>query len=574
MKTWKTLLPALVVAMAACLLPTAASAQNPANCNANLFDQAIARDKIAARPGETVTYTVAFVNRTTLGSPPTQQIGCNVLDVTANFNCPGPTGAPNGPGTNLVTNVDFPADGNVITFPSIQCVMPDIDPGVAFAGVFGTGLLDDGGPSPFLINKTISVAVQSCLVTVDKQVSCDNGVTWVDPGQVFANEDGTHGCNALDGTPILVRYNVANPGQTSLFSCTLTDSNPAINGVTLPAVIARNTSTGFLVSPNPPACSSAFEANEPNTATVSCFCTESLNPDDKISAFDVATVACQSTPDLNVSKACEAGATPGAPDDVTIQVSATTADLSFVNCVLSDNIFLESHTCVPPLIGTGTAVLNPAPFSLTAGQTLTFNTTVGPLSDNACNVVEVTCTIAGTALQRSARATAVCPGQGEGCLTRTPGFWGTHPAITQSFLPLEVCGVTINNTTAGNGTSAIEAMCSVGTDGKILGPQNTQLVRQCMAATLNVAASTRGGGNCEGDNPSLTPLLAACCGADSVCDGHAVPGFDVGFCIAQLDAFNNSLDTLPPFGQFRRPGPADSSVCRASKGNGVVVHPQ
>jgi hypothetical protein len=40
-----------------------------------------------------------------------------------------------------------------------------------------------------------------------------------------------------------------------------------------------------------------------------------------------------------------------------------------------------------------------------------------------------------------------------------------------------VCGVTIDNVSAFNGTSAIEAICSVGQDGKILGPQLTQLVR-------------------------------------------------------------------------------------------------
>src|SRR5262245_47276275 len=182
----RILLPAIVLTLAVLLLlPVSASAQTPANCNANLFDQAISRDKIAARPGEIVNYNVAFVNRSAL-PPPSTQIGCNVLNVTANFNCPGPTGAPNGPQTNLVTDVDIPADNAVTFFGPFPCVMPDIDPGTAFAGVFGTGDLDDGGPSPFLINKTISVIVQSCLVKVDKQVSCDGGVTWQDPGLVFA----------------------------------------------------------------------------------------------------------------------------------------------------------------------------------------------------------------------------------------------------------------------------------------------------------------------------------------------------------------------------------------------------
>ena len=93
-----------------------AEAQTPAGCNANLFDQAISRDKVAARPGETVNYTVALVNRSVLGA----QIGCNVLDVTANFVCPGPTGAPNGPSTNIVTNVDYPANDAVSLSVSLR----------------------------------------------------------------------------------------------------------------------------------------------------------------------------------------------------------------------------------------------------------------------------------------------------------------------------------------------------------------------------------------------------------------------------------------------------------------------
>ena len=119
--------------------------------------------------------------------------------------------------------------------------------------------------------------------------------------------------------------------------------------------------------------------------------------------------------------------------------------------------------------------------------------------------------------------------------------------------------------------STTEAICSVGKDGKILGPQLTQLVRQCTAALLNVAASRALEGECLTDFPELGELLTGCCGDESVCTGDTVPGFSVEQCINSLDDFNNTVpDTLNfPF----RPGPANSRICRAAKGNGVVVSP-
>jgi hypothetical protein len=168
---------------------------------------------------------------------------------------------------------------------------------------------------------------------------------------------------------------------------------------------------------------------------------------------------------------------------------------------------------------------------------------------------------------------AVCPGQGEGCLTRTPGFWGNHPAITAEFLPVRICGVTLNTTDADSTTSATEAICSVGRDHEILGPQLTQLVRQCTAAALNIAASREGGGNCSTDFPNLTEQFASCCGDESICTGDEVEDFTITGCIETLDAFNNSPDTLEPFGPFISPGPADSSICRDARNNGVVVTP-
>jgi hypothetical protein len=292
----RTIVTALAVTIAvALLLPAAASAQNPANCNANLLDVTISRDRLTARPGDIVNYTVNIINRSNLGV----QIGCNALDVTADFFCPGPTGEADGASTNLFTNLDIPANDALAVFGPFPCVMPDIDPEDATAQVVSTGTLDDGNLSPFLIRKEIVVQIQTCLVQVDKQISCDGGVTWVDAGLVFANEDGTNGCTTTDGTTILVRYQVRNAGLAPLHACVLTETNTAFGAPgSVPTPIAPGATLAFIPAPQAPVCSDSLEDNEPNTASVNCFCQADLNPDDKVSASDSADLTCQSSSQL------------------------------------------------------------------------------------------------------------------------------------------------------------------------------------------------------------------------------------------------------------------------------------
>ena len=360
---------------------------------------------------------------------------------------------------------------------------------------------------------------------------------------------------------------VQQDGTPSSFSPVPIPVGTITAGQTTPLIPALN---------SPQNCSDALEDEEPDTATVRC-CTVDQSPCPEgsvVSAFDVATFTCV-TPKLNVDKVCVDSNSDGI-GEVTVTASAVGSEANLINCAATDLLFRDDAIC-PADVGVGTPVaLAPAnPFTIPAGgeQVLTGLTPPPPLSANACNTVSVTCTIEGTGETLTDSADAVCPGAGKGCLTRTPGFWGNHPHITADFLPLTVCGVPLDTVEAGSGTSATEAICSVGRDGKILGPQLTQLVRQCTAALLNVAASASGGGNCPGDLPPLTSLLDGCCGAASVCTGDPVEGLTIQSCIDQLDAFNNSPDTLPPFGPFVNPGPADSSKCRDSRNNGVVVTP-
>jgi hypothetical protein len=211
-----------------------------------------------------------------------------------------------------------------------------------------------------------------------------------------------------------------------------------------------------------------------------------------------------------------------------------------------------------------------------SNQSFSFNST-GALANPDLGLFSMTLDnelTLGPGIRLESRGQALSkPTVGQGCLTHTPGFWAEHPEITSQFLPQTVCGVELDTVQAGSVTSATEAMCSVGQDGQILGPQLTQLVRQCTAALLNVAASASGGGNCPGDSPPLASLLEGCCGADSVCTGDPVAGLTVQSCIDQLDAFNNSPDTLPPFGPFVNPVSANPAQCQAARNNGVVVTP-
>ncbi len=173
-------------------------------------------------------------------------------------------------------------------------------------------------------------------------------------------------------------------------------------------------------------------------------------------------------------------------------------------------------------------------------------------------------------------AQVVCHPPGEGCLTRTPGYWGTHPNVTAELLPIESCGESLTTTTAHTAGSVTEDLCSVGKDHKLYGsPQEAQLVRQCAAAALNVAASESLGGSCE--TLLTSARFAECCTA---CGGS---GSDIAAsgCIEDLDAFNNSRDTLLEGGEeislcheLGLSCAAQPQQCQAANGNGFVIDRQ
>ena len=438
---------------------------------------------------------------------------------------------------------------------------------------------------PITATDTATFECQRVELRTDRAVDCGDGP--VDQTLVTANDDGTIGCEAPNGEPINWTYQASNPGVAPLFDCVLVDQNPLVSPN---PIQVGNLAPGQTLSDIPAgnldvACSNALETSEvPNGGRVDLQCCTvnvadiAACPDaQRVTAFDVSTVMCLA-PNLDVQKLC-VDSNDDRIDEITITVR-NTGEVNLVDCQATDSIFLDDPEC-PANVGSATPVtVAPAMFNVATGGTQLVLGEVGPLDAPACNTTSVRCTIEGTTQTITRTDDAVCPGEPpkEGCLTRTPGFWGNHPFLIEStdprsldLLPLEVCDTTLTNVNAGNGSSTTEAICSVGRDGKILGPQLTQLVRQCTAALLNVAASRALEGECLTDFPQLGNLLTGCCGDESVCTGDPVPGLSVGECIDRLDAFNNTdPDTLNfPF----RTGRADPSICQDAKNNGVVVDP-
>jgi len=130
--------------------------------------------------------------------------------------------------------------------------------------------------------------------------------------------------------------------------------------------------------------------------------------------------------------------------------------------------------------------------------------------------------------------TIVC---GEECLTRTGGYWGTHSWATREVLQNQAvtsCGIEINNAavfmdgdpvnTEAYG-SAIEDICF---DGKRYtsrevgySQQLIQLIRQCTVAAINMSATAKYNGSCDGYTIPENECLEPTC-VDGTCSGGPV----------------------------------------------------
>jgi len=184
---------------------------------------------------------------------------------------------------------------------------------------------------------------------------------------------------------------------------------------------------------------------------------------------------------------------------------------------------------------------------------------------------------------------------GSQCLTKTIGFWGTHPWITNDYDPVTVCGKRLvcdgaddgksdPSCLAGSCTSIMEGLGSVG--GEL--PKNSAYVafiKQLTAAKLNLNATAAlfNGASCGSwtyNGNTIQEWIAACEGDGintfGVCTAPQSTVSGSG-CIEALDAFNNSQDTgftvtpspfdRPPVDDHDNVSGADPSQFTKAQGN-------
>jgi hypothetical protein len=445
----------------------------------------------------------------------------------------------------------------------------------------------------------------SCLevaLLVDRNVDCGGGAA--DMTLVDSNEDGTNGCSTLDGNDVNWGYQAQNTGDATLYACVLTDSNTTVSSQVTVGTLAPNGAVPFDATNNPIPCSPELEASETPYGEVTLECCvrdvatlAECNAGDRVSVYDRSTVSCE-TPGLDIVKRCIDGDGDGADESVEVEVTsnASTNEPFYTDCDVTDTFHIDIPCAeLDSLPGTDVPV-TPDNYALGSDDSQVSTGDLPAFTAPSCNTASVSCLDpAGAPVVREA-VPVECTPPTLGCLTRTPGFWGNRPDITARFVlpgeggPLEVCGLELDNVGFDNNKgdpvdpvpasidptlSAVEAICSVGKDHKIMGEQETQLVRQCTAAALNFAVSEQEGGDCSStENPygvAISDAMDACCDASSACTG-APTTYTINECIGIIDWFNNSTDTLAT-DIFSGLGAADSYNCVRSRNNKTVVNP-
>jgi hypothetical protein len=535
-----------------------------------------------------VRYRVSNPTSTTANALPITS--CTLAESNAGFGAPG---LPTFPIAVGATSSFFGPAANTLTCQALRGTTNEPN----------TATLNCACASP-LGNQTAQqvtdqATFECCGVQVDKQVSC-NGGPFVDVsfGATPVDDAGnaaTRSCTAINGQPIGFRYFARNTGTTAV-TCgagTLLDTQPL---VTLPAggfgTIAAGATTAALVATAPTTCSTALNANEPDTVSLSrptapCTCSgTNIGTFNLPTVTDSASILCQAPGAIQASKTC-VNTTDG-NFNVTVNLANTVAGSNAARCTVADTFFTNATRDVlcatdsvltPPFTGdtSNPLTLTPSgPYNVANGTPVVPTGAITGLPRSACNTALVTCvdSVSNTAIPVNGNANGIatvladCTVPAAGCFTRTPGYWGTHPDQAQQVITgaggsIASCGLALTNAAVPGNLSTTQDVCSVGTDRQHFNTsvssatgqtssQQVQLARQCTAAALNLAASANPKNvvhlNCEQSFPGITKTFGDCCGTTatsaSICSsGNTAGVIDASECIGLLDAFNNRFDS-------------------------------
>jgi hypothetical protein len=391
--------------------------------------------------------------------------------------------------------------------------------------------------------------------------------------------------------------------------------------------IAAGVSSAHITDSNITTCNAtlATEESAGDQVTTNCECVGSTNAGATVdvTAFDEAQINCLpvGTP-FSISKTCTPTGTVGS---FTSDVKVTNGGSNSLSCTVVDQtVSANPNGAVACPISGGTPVsMSPNPLAVNGGSgstgdftgSITAAATVYNEACVTCAEPAIACTGAGAgncttiSNMTAACVTGVCnytpnnaaqdtcPVITGNCFSRTPGYWGTHPQVTQQVLNengggLLVCGINLTTTLAFGGKnlgklgppySTTEDLCGTGgPDFKPVGtsPQQLQLIRQCTSAALNLVATGKGnltGGEniCDVSDPLIGPAFNSCCigtaAVPAICYIGAKPAaIDASGCIGILDAFNNQFEGTDFTTVGLTNSPAEPLQCQIANGNGDV----
>ena len=394
------------------------------------------------------------------------------------------------------------------------------------------------------------------------------------------------------------------------------------------STIAGGGTSSNITDSNITQCNSTLATNEVagDQANALCECVGSSTTGASVdvTAFDEAQINCSpvGTP-FTISKTC----TPSGVGTFAADLKVTNGGSNSLSCsgATDQTVATNPGGAVSCPISGGT------PATLTSSATIAVNGGSGQTGDFTFSI-NSTSTVYNEACVTCAEPSVTCTGSGQGtcntlsgmtaacvsgvcnytpssaaqatcpvvssCFSRTPGYWGTHPQVTQQVLSenggsVTVCGIPLTTTLAFGGQnlgklgppySTTEDLC--GTGGPDFKPANTspqqlQLIRQCTSAALNLVATGKGSVgagivSCDTNNPTIGAVFNSCCivgptGGAPVCDSGAKgTAIDASNCISALDTFNNEFEGTDFTAVGLVNSPAEPQQCQIANGNGDV----